>query len=85
VARQVEEWSGARSTRVERSDRPASALFVELRGFDALVEHLGDDEARSLTERCVERARQIQPAFAVTERNAGAAQDGCGVLALKEK
>jgi class 3 adenylate cyclase len=59
VARQVEEWSGARSTRVQRSDRPASALFVELRGFDALVEHLGEDEARSLTERCVERARQI--------------------------
>src|SRR3954464_11246575 len=59
VTRQVEEWSGARSTPVQRSDRPASALFVELRGFDALVEHLGEDEARSLTERCVERARQI--------------------------
>src|SRR3954470_13517988 len=59
VTRQVEEWSGARSTRVQRSDRPASALFVELRGFDALVEHLGEDEARLLTERCVERARQI--------------------------
>src|SRR3954462_6430449 len=58
VTRQVEEWSGARSTRVERSDRPASALFVELRGFDALVEHLGEDEARSRPGRCGERARK---------------------------
>src|SRR5436190_400509 len=59
IARQVEEWSGARSTHVQRSDRPASALFVELRGFEALVEHLGDVEARALTGRCVERACQI--------------------------
>jgi class 3 adenylate cyclase len=59
ITRQVEEWSGTRSTRVERSDRPASAMFVELRGFDALTEHLGEEEARSLTERCVERSCQI--------------------------
>src|SRR5258705_527631 len=39
VARQVEEWSGARSTRVERSDRPASALFVE-----RLMEFAGPDD-----------------------------------------
>ena len=67
IARQVEEWSGARSTRVERSDRPASALFVELRGFEALVEHLVEEEARSLTERCVERACQIARDSAGTE------------------
>ena len=59
VARQVEEWGGAHRTRVHRSERPASALFVELRGWDALVEHVGDAEARTLLERCVDRATQI--------------------------
>jgi class 3 adenylate cyclase len=59
VARQVEEWSGSRNRTVQRSDQAASALFVELRGWEALVEHLGDPEAGTLLERCVEKACQI--------------------------
>src|SRR5439155_4768957 len=35
------------------------ALSVRLRGWDALVEHLGEDEARTLLDRGVDRACQI--------------------------
>jgi class 3 adenylate cyclase len=56
IARQVEEWSGARNRPVHRSDRAASVLFVELRGWEALHDHLGEVEAKDLLERCVDRA-----------------------------
>jgi class 3 adenylate cyclase len=71
VARQMEEWGGPRNVSLPRSDRAASALFAELRGWDELVEHLGDEESRSLLERCVERACQIA-------RDAGSSEAAVG-------
>jgi class 3 adenylate cyclase len=59
LARRVEELGGPGSTHARRSDRPASVLFVELRGWDALVKHLGESVSTSLLERCVERACRL--------------------------
>ncbi|MDP9295113.1 MAG: hypothetical protein M3O88_00270, partial [Actinomycetota bacterium] len=54
IARQLEEWGGPRDTNARRSDCAASVLFVELRGWDALVEHLGESVSTSLLQRCVD-------------------------------